>query len=98
MLRTALLIVTALGLLGGLLLIADGDPAGRPLAVWSGLLLLAVLLERWRYRTARGALGPDWVRTEERFVDPESSQTMRVFYNPRTGERRYEKSAESDAS
>jgi len=97
MLRTALLIITAMGLLGGLLLIADGDPAGRPLALWGGLMLLAVLLERWRYVTSRGPLTGDWVRTEERFVDPESGQTLRVFYNPKTGERRYEKSADSDS-
>ena len=97
MLRTALLIFTALALGVGLMLIADGDPAGRPVAIWGGLMLLAVLLERWRYVSARGPLSPDWVRTEERFVDPESGETLRVFYNPKTGERRYEKSAETDS-
>lgn len=97
MLRTALLIFTALMLGAGLLLILDGDPAGRPLSIWGGLMLLAVLLERWRYVASRGPLTGDWVRTEERFVDPESGETMRVFYNPKSGERRYEKSADSDS-
>jgi hypothetical protein len=27
--------------------------------------------------------------TEERFVDPTTNQPMRVFVDPRTGERRY---------
>ncbi len=97
MLRTALLIFTALALAAGLLMVADGDPSGRPLAIWGGLMLLAVLLERWRYVSTRAPLTGDWVRTEERFVDPESGQTMRVFYNPKSGERRYEKCADSDS-
>ena len=30
-----------------------------------------------------------WQQTDERFIDPESGQPVQVFYNPRTGERRY---------
>lgn len=33
--------------------------------------------------------GPDWVKTEERFVDPTSGETLDVWFHPRTGERAY---------
>ena len=56
-----------------------------------GLLLVgAVLFERWRYkRLASGRPGPEWVETDERFVDPESGNLVTVYYHPPTGERRY---------
>ena len=91
MLRKALLIVVALVLLIGLAMVLSGNPEGRPLTIWGGLMMLAVLVERWRYRTAQGALDAEWQPTEERFVDPESGQLLQVYYKPRTGERRYER-------
>lgn len=33
--------------------------------------------------------GRDWVRTEERFVDPSSGETLEVWFHPGTGERAY---------
>ena len=33
--------------------------------------------------------GPGWVRTTERFVDPDTGKTVDVFYDPRSGERQY---------
>ncbi|HJU19822.1 MAG TPA: hypothetical protein VJ770_25490 [Stellaceae bacterium] len=56
-----------------------------------GLVLVgAVLVERWRYKPLGGArLGPDWIATGERFVDPETGKLVTVFYHPATGERRY---------
>jgi hypothetical protein len=33
--------------------------------------------------------GPDWVRTEERFVDPSSGETLEVWFHPGSGERAY---------
>ena len=60
------------------------------LAVPGLVLLFALVVERWRYkaRTSRRP-GPDWVPTNERFVDPESGSLVTVFYQPSTGERRY---------
>jgi hypothetical protein len=54
------------------------------------VMLFGLVLERWRYKsvTARRP-GPDWVATDERFVDPESGKLVTVFYRPSTGERRY---------
>jgi hypothetical protein len=54
------------------------------------VLLFGLAMERWRYKpVTRPRPGPDWVQTNERFVDPESGKLITVFYQPSTGERRY---------
>jgi len=65
-----------------------------PLVAWlavAGLVLTAgIVFERGRYKPAApDRPGPDWVATDERFVDPASGETVTVFYQPTTGERRY---------
>jgi len=88
MLRIAV-VVLALGLLvAGLVARASGAPAATPLAIWGGILLLAVIFERWRYRPDPSRAG-GWQATDERFIDPQSGQAMQVLYNPHSGERRY---------
>lgn len=95
MLRTMVLVVAlAVGAIGlGAQLTGHRDVA--PLAVWGCLIALAVLVERWRYRSRNAAEGGEWRTTAERFVDPESGQAMQVLYNPRTGERRYEPASDA---
>lgn len=64
-------------------------------AVWLGILALVVLI--WfLFRTAgykreplEAPPGPDWVRTDERFVDPSSGETLEVWFHPPSGERAY---------
>jgi predicted lipid-binding transport protein (Tim44 family) len=68
------------------------------------VLLIAVLVEVSRYRSqsaeaSHSSPGPGggedmppaapFQRTEEVFVDPTSQRRMRVYQDPRTGERRY---------
>ena len=68
------------------------------------ILVVAAMIERLRYRSLSsdglgeshgpggGELEPPEPRfrpTEERFVDPTTGVQMRVFVDPRTGERRY---------
>ena len=91
----------------GLLLISGGGEAALA-GVWpmiiGGGLLIAVILERQRYRSQAAEPGGDragpgggepdplpaqFERTEERFVDPTTHRVMRVFVDPRSGERRY---------
>ncbi len=49
-----------------------------------------MLIERWRYKPLAGRPpGPDWQRTDERFVDPETGKLVTVYFHPATGERRY---------
>ncbi len=69
------------------------------------VLLIAAVVEVTRYRSEHAersrldpgpgggesgpALEPRFKRTDETFVDPTSHLRMRVFIDPRTGERRY---------
>lgn len=68
------------------------------------VLIIAALIERLRYRSlAADGLGDStgpgggepgipesrFRPTDERFVDPTTGVPMRVFIDPRTGERRY---------
>jgi hypothetical protein len=65
-------------------------PAAIMLAVWAAIFLVGLLIERWRYKQLSGAPpGPDWQRTDERFVDPETGKLVTVYFQPATGERRY---------
>jgi hypothetical protein len=60
------------------------------LAIPGTVLVLAVLSERFVYKPIRRELpGAGWTRTDERFADPRSGQFVVVYFNPRTGERRY---------
>jgi hypothetical protein len=75
------------------------------LVVSGAILVAAALLERLRYRSnavdrsnpptgpgggePSGALEPRFVPTSEVFRDPTSGRLMRVFVDPRNGERRY---------
>ena len=88
----AVLFVIGLGLLSGAAALALAGCG--PGALWFsflGLVLIgAALIERWRYkRLAASRPGPEWVATEERFIDPESGRLVTVYYHRATGERRY---------
>ena len=85
------LVATGAGMIAlGLLPRLAGCTAIWPLLVLGLLLILGVLVERWRYRPIEeGRPGPGWIATGERFVDPETGRLVTVFYQPRTGERRY---------
>jgi hypothetical protein len=72
--------------------------------VTGSVLLIAVLIEVTRYRSehaerTKASPGPGggetappaapFQRTDEVFIDPTSQRRMRVYMDPRTGERRY---------
>lgn len=67
-----------------------GHHDGAPFALWGALIAVAVLVERWRYRSRETSGDGDWQATDERFIDPETGHHVKVLYNPRTGARRYE--------
>ena len=103
--RVVVGVLAALLMLGGLVgLIAGAWADGLWAAVTGGVVLIAVVLERARYRSeaAEGSGGPAGLGggeatmppapfrpTDELFVDPTSGQRLRVYLNPATGERRY---------
>ena len=43
----------------------------------------------YKRRPLEAPPGPDWVRTEERFVDPSSGETLAVWFHPASGKRAY---------
>jgi hypothetical protein len=90
--RTFLLVLGIVLLAASLATGLSGCPVGTVLRLGiPGLVLTgAILFERGRYKpNSRDGPGPDWIATDERFVDHESGEIVTVFYQPRTGERRY---------
>jgi hypothetical protein len=98
MLRLALLAFAILLTLIGLGCIVAGAAGALPFTAWGLFLLIAVLLERWRYVHAPKPDDGPWQETGERFVDPESGRVMSVWYSPDSGERRYLPITENDNS
>ena len=94
--RAGVGLVGAVVLLGGLAGLAYGEPfAGLWGLAVGGVLLAVAVFEVGRYRS--GPSEPDrpasLQRTDEVFVDPSSGQRTRVWFDPTTGERRYEPEA-----
>ena len=93
--RVAVGLVGLLIWLGALVAFAAGQPlAGVWAVVSGGVLLFAAIFEVGRYR-GPGESGPKtgFQPTDELFDDPSTGQRMRVWFDPRTGERRYEPEA-----
>ena len=105
--RSVLFGIAALSFVGGVTLLAANGPGngGLFLTLFGGGLIIVLLLERTRYRSAAadrtgdpigpgggeppGQLDPRFAPTSEVFVDPSTGRRMRVFVDPRNGERRY---------
>ncbi len=82
----------------------SGVAAGVEAIVLGAAIMIVAVLQRSRYRSDSadlrheepgpgggedGLLEPRFLPTNEVFVDPTSRRRMRVFVDPRTGERRY---------
>lgn len=90
MFRTAIAVVAALVACAGLALIVHGQLMGGWQMLAGGLIVLVgVLFERWRYRQPAERPDSSWQATGERFIDPSTGDPVEVFYDPRSGERRY---------
>jgi fatty acid desaturase len=89
MFRAVLFVFGVVLLVGAAVAAIAGWPA-IPLAVFGAILVLALLFERYIYKPIRPEPpGAGWERTAEQFADPHSGQRVTVYFNPRTGERRY---------
>jgi hypothetical protein len=106
--RAIVVVVATLMIVGGLGLIAIGGEnavSGLWVVVTGAALLVALAIERNRYRSEdaeqsyesvgpgggepSNQLDPRFRRTDETFVDPTTGVAMRVYVDGRTGERRY---------
>jgi len=89
-LRSALLVCAVALALVGATLVAHGQlGAGSYALGFSALIVVGTVFERWRYRPGSAPAGADWQPTGERFEDPQTGKTVQVFYDPRSGQRRY---------
>jgi hypothetical protein len=95
----------ALVILGGFAgSVGGANVAGVEAIVFGAVAMIAAVLQRPRYRSNAaelrhedtgpgggedGLLEPRFFPTNEVFVDPTSRRLMRVFVDPRSGERRY---------
>jgi len=88
--RAAILTVGVLMVLAGLFLLDDNIGVSLWLFGVGGAFIVGTLLERIVYKPLlREKPGAGWVKTAERFIDPDTGQPVDVFYNPSTGERQY---------
>jgi hypothetical protein len=103
--RILIATVAVLMFIGGVVLLPAAPPVAVELVLFGGAGILAIVLERGRYRSEHAersslpagpgggetdaTLEPRFLRTGEAFVDPTSGRRMRVWMDPRTGERRY---------
>lgn len=70
--------------------VAGVVPGVFGLACWALFLVVALVIERWRYKAILdGPPGPDWRANGEQFVDPESGRRVAVFEHPASGRRAY---------
>jgi hypothetical protein len=87
-LRNVVIAVLGAGVLLGLVLAATRCPAPWAiLAFYSALGLVAILIERGRYRP--NIKGGSFVPTRERYRDPVSGELVRVYVDDATGLREY---------
>ena len=93
MLRSLVVVLGVLCIGGGGVALATGAwPGAIGPTVFGVLLLLGTVWERLRYKPLESASpGPGWVATEERFVDEDTGGMIRVWLEPKSGERRYVK-------
>ncbi|HEX4268708.1 MAG TPA: hypothetical protein VHY36_12535 [Steroidobacteraceae bacterium] len=95
MLRTLVLTLGGIAVAAGALLVGSGTRGpGIYLICVGAVTVLGTAFERWRYRNAAPA-DARWERTEERFEDPSTGETMEVHYDRASGERRYVRTGES---
>jgi hypothetical protein len=88
-LRTLLLGFAGVLALIGVILLLRGQPGAGAYALGLGGLIVLGTVFEGRYRSSDARPGPDWKPTGERFEDPQTGETVQVFYDPGSGERRY---------
>lgn len=89
MLRTCVLTIAGIvAAIGAALILAGVTLPGIQALVMGGLVVVGLVFER-RYRQNNQQPDSGWQATGERFVDPTSGKDIEVYYDPKSGERRY---------
>ena len=87
MLRVAVRIIVAIFLLCALFAVTQ-DASAWPILIPALLFAAGTVFERFHYRGSE-VLDGDWQPTNEKFIDDESGHPVTVWFNPKTGARRY---------
>jgi hypothetical protein len=93
MVRIAIGAFGVLAAIGGVVAVSVGEPlAGAWALVGGGVLIVAALFEVTRYGPSEEATRTHdrFEPTNEVFVDPTTGERIRVWFDPKTGYRRYE--------
>ena len=89
MILRAIIIAIALAGLGLSLVMVVADPAAWPMAAFSAVVVVLLLVEINRYQGRQKAPPREQLRaTEDRFIDPETGRPVRVWLDP-AGKRLY---------
>jgi hypothetical protein len=93
---TGYLTLRTIALVGALILLVLALIGGAftaelwPVVMWLAIICVALAIERRHYgRALRDRPGPEWEKTNEQFLDDASGKLVEVWYNSKTGERRY---------
>ena len=83
-----------LGLIAGVLLAICGiavwaTSGGFFLLIGAAVVIVTALLEPIYGQAVGRPSGTNWRPTDEKFVDPETGKLVTVWFDPRTGDRRY---------
>jgi len=91
MLRSLVIALGVLCLLGGIAALVSGVlPGAFVFGLWGVLLIAGTVFERFRYKTNETVVpAGHWVRTAERFIDDETGRPVTVYLDPATGARKY---------
>lgn len=90
MLRVVVCGFSLLLLTAGVVAVAFDGFAALPLLLVPAALLIGLWCERYLYKPIHDVPpGVGWEQTGERFLDPKTQRPVTVYYNSRTGERRY---------
>lgn len=90
MLRNWVIAIAFVAFACGVIAFLSGTPPAFILVFWGALIFFSLVYERVRYKPVESAApGPDWTQTPERFVDDETGETVTVWLEPGTGERKY---------
>jgi hypothetical protein len=89
MLRASIALVATLLIVGSAILSLVTGTFFAPGIVAPLIVLLGLAFEHWRYKTTDRPAPRGFEATGERFVDPGTGNTIEVYFNQETGERRY---------
>lgn len=89
MLRSAIIVIGVLCLVGGGIAVLAGVTPGFVAVAWGVILLLGTLYERFRYKALLQESPHGAVRTSERFIDDSTGRPVTVYIDPASGERSY---------